>query len=192
MKSIIALFGIIGFLGFQAFAETKEISNNNSFEEGKSSVPSGWIVNDFYKRSNKSGTMQILSESAQDGGKCILIKNGSAQVFELYGNPIAAVPGDVIRMSVYVKGKGSFKLSVYLYNGKNLWLDTVYPKSVKIEGTDWEKKDFEITLSNKEYKDKGTVAMIRPAIVVDADSEVCFDNFKGQIEKVTVAGTDKK
>jgi hypothetical protein len=52
---------------------------------------------------------------------------------------------------------------------------------------DWEKKDFEITLPDKKFNDKGKAAAIRPAMAVDADSEICLDNFSGQIESLQLA-----
>ncbi|MHB9139943.1 MAG: hypothetical protein ACYC4Q_11130 [Victivallaceae bacterium] len=192
MKSIIALFGIIGICGFQAFAEIKEINNNNSFEEISSNLPAGWIINEYFKQNNTLGTIQVLSESAQDGSKCIMIKNEAKQVFHLFGNLIPAVSGDVVKMSAYFKGKGSVKLAAYMYNGKSAWLDSVYPESIKVENKDWEKKDFEFTLPAKEYKDKGPIAFIRPVIIVDSDSEICIDAIKGQIEHAATASADKK
>lgn len=181
MKKIIALFGIICLCGFHAFAETKEINNNNSFEETENGLPNAWAINQVFKGNNTMGTIQVLSESAQDGKNCLMIKNATGQFFHLWGAFIAASPGDVIRMSAYVKGKGTFRLSVYMYNSKNAWLENIYPKSVKIESSDWEKKDFEMTLPDKEFNDKGQVAKIRPVIVIDADSEIYLDNFSGQI-----------
>lgn len=192
MKSIFVLFGIIGICGFQAFAEVKEINNNNSFEEINSNLPSGWMINDYFKKNNTLGSIQILSESAQDGSKCIMIKNGTKQVFHIFGNLIPASSGDVVKMSAYFKGKGRVKLAVYIYNGKSAWLDAVYPESIKIDNKDWDKKDFEFTLPTKEYKEKGPIAFIRPAIVVESDSEICIDTIKGQIEHITTANTDKK
>jgi hypothetical protein len=196
MKKIIALFGIICVLGLQSFAETKEISNNNSFEEIKNGVPFQWTINTIFKKDNGMGTLQIISESVQDGKNCLMIKNETKQFFHLYGTTIGIDAGDVIKMSVYVKGKGSFSLSVYMYNAKNVWLNNIYPKAVKVEASNWGKKDFEITVPTNEFGDKGKVANIRPVIVVDPDSEIYIDNFSGQIEKTpapaATGGADKK
>jgi hypothetical protein len=79
-----------------------------------------------------------------------------------------------------------------MYDSKNGWLESITPKSVKIESAEWEKKDFEITLPDKEFSGKGKVAGIRPVIVIDADSEICIDNFSGQIEKSAIVEINKK
>lgn len=189
MNKLIALLWIVSLCGFQAFAETKEIKNNNSFEEVKNDVPENWTINEYFKKNNKLGIIQILSESAQDGKNCLMIKNDATQVFHLIGALVAVTPGDVLRMSAYVKGKGTFRLSIYMYNSENAWLDGLYPQSIKIESSGWEKKDFEIIIPDKEFKDKGKVAEIRPVIVIDSDSEICLDNFSGQIEKAAIGAS---
>lgn len=183
MKKIIILLGVIGFYGFQVFSETTEIKNNNSFEEVKNDVPVNWTPNQYFKDKNQLGTLQILSTSAQDGENCLMIKNDAQHFFHLYGVPVAAVPGDVIRLSAYVKGSGSFKLGVYMYDSNHKWLDGLYPITIKVECKDWEKKDFEMMLPDKEFGDKGKVAEIRPVIIIDADSEICLDNFSGRSDK---------
>ncbi|MFA6102861.1 MAG: hypothetical protein WCV67_07750 [Victivallaceae bacterium] len=188
MGKKLTLFVIIGFWGFQAFAESKEISSNNSFEEIDGNFPANWTINNNLK----PGTLQILSESAQDGKNYLMIKNDAKQVFHLYGALIAAAPGDVIRMSVYVKGTGTFRLGVYICNRKNQHIKGIYPEAVKIESSDWQKKDFEITMPCEEFKDKGCVAAIRPVIVVDSNSEINLDNFSGQIEKAATDEINKR
>lgn len=188
MGKKLTLFVIIGFLGFQASAEIKEISSNNSFEEINGNVPANWTINNNLKL----GMLQILSESAHDGKNYLMIKNDAKQVFHLYGALIAAAPGDVIRMSIYVKGTGTFRLGIYICNIKNQHIKGIYPEAVKIESSDWQKKDFEITLPREEFKDKGYVAAISPVIIVDANSEINLDNFSGQIEKAATNEINKK
>lgn len=196
MKKIIALFGIICVLGLQSFAETKEISNNNSFEEIENGIPSLWTINTGFKQNNGMGTLQIISESAQDGKSCLMIKNEAKQFFHLHGKAIGVDPGAVIKMSAYAKGKGSFSLSVYTYNAKNAFLVSVYSNAVKVDASNWEKKDFELTVPANEFGDKGKVANICPVIMVGLDSEIYIDNFSGQIEKIPVpdatGGADNK
>lgn len=192
MKKIIALFAILGLCGAQTFAETKEIGKNNSFEAVTGDVPNNWIVNQYFKSKNMAGTIQILSTSAQDGTNCLMFKNDAKQVFHLFGEAVAAAPGNVIKMSAYVKGEGSFSLSVYLYSAKNVWLATAYGKTVNVKNTDWEKKDFVITLEDKTFGDKGKVAIIRPVIAVNGNSEICLDNFSGQVEDAPAADASKK
>ncbi|MCX6984966.1 MAG: hypothetical protein NT118_09500 [Lentisphaerae bacterium] len=191
MKKLIGLIGIIGLLGFQASAETKAISNNNSFEGIiNNGVPSQWKINEGFKENNGMGTLQIISESAQDGKNCLMIKNEAKQIFHLHGVPVETLPGDVIKMSVYVKGKGSFTLGAYTYSGK-VAVGHIYPNSVNVESTNWEKKDFEMTVPDDEGV-KGKVTNFRPVIAVDSDSEIYIDNFSGQIENAaTPAATEE-
>jgi len=178
------MLGIAGIASLPVFADTQEIVNNNSFETiNAKGIPTMWTVNQYFKKDDKMGTIEVVSEAAQDGKNCLLIKNSSKQVFHLYGNFVPVTAGDVVKMSAYVKGKGSFKLALYFYNDQKAWSGTNYPTAEKIENVEWDKKDFSITVPDGDFKGKGSAAFIRSAIVIDSNSEVFVDNFQGQIEK---------
>jgi hypothetical protein len=184
MKKMLYALGIICLASLAAFAETRQIVNNNSFETiNAEGMPTMWVVDEYFKKDDKMGKIEVVSEAAQDGKICLLIKNGSKQVFHLSGNMLPTTAGDVVRMSLYVKGKGKFRLGIYFRNDKKAWLGADYPKPVEVKNAKWDKKFFSVTIPNRDFNGKGVVAFIEPVIIVDSDSEVFVDNFQGQIEK---------
>lgn len=174
MKKIFCVLSIVVAVVQASGATSESLDNsNNSFETiNDKGVPVQWVINEVFKA---RGTLDIVTENVQDGKNCLLIKNGSGQVFHLFASKVWRVMGgDVIKLSAYVKGKGKFKLGVYVYKDGGGY-PTIYPPSVEVAGGDWERKEFVITIPD------GLNGVMRSVIVVDGNSEVYLDNFQGEI-----------
>jgi hypothetical protein len=183
MKKLICLAALLGIVSFGANAETKKISSaNDSFEKSKNNHPGMWHTNTWYKKQGNLGTITVKSEAAQNGQNYIEIVNDSKQVYHLYtAKQYKVKGGDTVRVSAFVKGKGSFRLLLYCYSPKGKWLTSATPKAVKVDSSEWTKKDFAITVPTKKIRNE-VVGNVRVAIVVDADSKIQIDNFAGQID----------
>ncbi|MFA6176145.1 MAG: hypothetical protein WC765_06175 [Phycisphaerae bacterium] len=164
--------------------EDLEIMSNNSFEETKGDVPTDWVANELVK---PMGTMRVLTEKAKDGEKCIEIKTIPSYKFAIYHKePIGVVPGDKIKLNVYVKGTGRFRFDLYLYcnRGWDFWGRNIQDGQVfDVDSEEWSLQTFELEVPSEENDNGVTVNYVRPAIAVLPNSSLQFDCFTGTISK---------
>jgi hypothetical protein len=181
----LAILGVLMVALAQASDEL-EIISNNSFEEiqNESGVPSGWVGNPAYKL---AGTMRIVSDGAKDGKNCIEITTIPNLQYALYHKePIGALPGEKVKLNIYVKGTGRFRLDLYLYckSASYWWGRNVQDGQVfDIDSEEWTLQTVELEVPGGENGDGETVNSVKPALFVLANSTLQFDCFTGAVIK---------
>jgi hypothetical protein len=192
MRKLLCIVTVAGLLGqVTGIAEKITPSNwgsrskidtgNNSFEKVKSNHPLNWGTNSGIA---PRGILTVKTDNAADGAHYIQIANAPNQLYHLYTDRGFYVKGgDTFRMSVFVRGKGSFKLALYGYSAGNAMIDCLEPQTAKIDSDKWIRKVFKIVVPDKEYPGKGKIVRANIAIVVDRNSTLQFDNFKGVTEQ---------
>ena len=178
-----AVLGVLLAVAAQA-VDVMEMKCNNSFEEIKDDQPSGWIINRSFK---PMGVMRMISENAKEGKSCIEIENMGGSQFALYvQEPQRVASGDQIKLSIYVKGHGRFRLLLYCYTGADAhwWGQNLPDKGpfIEVNSEEWELQKLEVTVPDVENVKGETITSVRPAIFVPASSGALqFDCFSGQI-----------
>jgi len=169
--------------------EGLEVMSNNSFEEIQieNGSPSGWIRNPAYKQ---AGAMSVITEGAKDGKNCIEITTGPELLYALcHKEPISVLPGDKIRLNVFVKGVGRFRLDLYLFcksssGGSNWWGRNIQDQQVfDVDSGEWTCRSVEIEVPGGENGEGVTINGVKPALFVFSNSTLQFDCFTGSICK---------
>jgi len=166
-----------------------EIISNNSFEEiqNENGAPSGWICNPAYKQ---AGTMRVVTEGAKDGKNSIEIATGPELLYALcYKEPISVLPEDKIRLNVFVKGVGRFRVDLYLFcksssGGSNWWGRNIQDEQVfEIDSDEWTSRSVEIEIPSEENGEGLKINGVKPALFILPNSSLQFDCFTGTISK---------
>ena len=164
-------------------AEVWDIECNNSFEEVKGNVPSGWESNTVYPI---RGTMRVITENVKEGANCIEVENADEAQFGLYVNAQQEVmPGDKIKLNIYVKGSGRFRLELLYYTGDDGHWWGHHPsekgQNFDVDSAEWSLQERELTIPDIENNKGETISKIRPFIFISSRSTLQFDCFSGQI-----------
>jgi hypothetical protein len=160
--------------------KTPIATGNDSFEDIAYGKAAKWGSNTGYQ---PLGLLTVKTGDAVNGQKFLEFTNNAGQLHHLYSEQGYNVTGgDKVRLSIYARGKGTFRLALYAYNSSSRWLDCLEPKPVKVDSTAWKKYDFSITVPDKEYASNDKVKRINIAIIVDSDSKIQLDGFSGFIE----------
>ena len=153
--------------------ERLEILNDNAFEQ----------VFSFWNANGKAAKVRKVP-----GGRsafCMRMTRGEASkgtgaVFSRCLIPVDREK-DTLKMSLYVKGKGFFRLGGYLYDTKGRYTGIVMGELIPVNSKEWVKKDFVFKGSSFRSK-KGT--FMRVVIDVPRESDLYFDDFSGVKESV--------
>ncbi|MFA6176745.1 MAG: hypothetical protein WC765_09225 [Phycisphaerae bacterium] len=173
-------------LSIAAMAEAgdvHEIKCNNSFEEIVDEQPSGWGINKIY---DPQGVMRAITGNAKEGKNCIEIENvGDAQFAFFVKESQDVKVGDKIRLNIYAKGHGKFRLDLGYYTGTNVHWWGHHPSEqgqlIDVDSEEWTLQSREVTVPNAENTNGETITVVKPFIVISTDSKLQFDCFGGQI-----------
>ena len=159
--------------------KTKLEITNSSFEKAKSNNITAWGSNTGVQ---PMGKVALKSDGAQDGSNYLQFANNASQVHQFYSAAqISVKGGDIVSLSAYVKGKGSFKLGLYAYNASNVMLDCIEPEPAIINSNKWIKKSFKIVIPDKVYP-KGKIVRVNIAVIVSQSSNIQLDNITGSLQ----------
>ncbi len=176
MKKLAVAFAALAAssIGFAAEeVETLEIKNDNSFDQ----VVGWWCENTGMMKQRPGGVIA----KAPDGrsGSCMKIANTETGFVSLYSRALipADPAADTFKMSVYVKGKGKFRLGFYTYaKADKKYISTHLEPATEVDSPEWVKKDYTIPAS----KLKGPVGFVRIAMELQPGAaELYFDDFSG-------------
>lgn len=182
MKKTLTLLLIVEILSFTGNAQEKqkiilkEISNNNGFEK----ACNYWIPNSGKNRKNPGGIKKIVKNGRS--GNCLKVKNTPTSQFVFFSKSLIPVKqnGDIIKITIYLKGKGKFRAGFYCYDKNKKYVTTFFSKNfTKINSTKWTKKDF--TYDFKILKGK-KFSNVRVAFEIKENSDLLFDDFCGILE----------
>jgi hypothetical protein len=164
--------------------KVKEIKNDNGFENfTKNSI---WLPNCNMNQRKPGGTMEKVDGGRS--GKCLEIKNTPASTFDFTsGNYFSVnVATDAIKMAVYVKGKGCFRMGLYCYDKDKKWIAPFMQATfVKVDSENWNQEEFIYDFS---MLTEENVANVMIAFEVKEDSHLFFDDFSAVIEKKKDSG----
>jgi predicted HNH restriction endonuclease len=177
---------IILFSCFIYGAENK-IDVNGGFEKVKAEVdgnlmPENW-VRDKKLKSLAGVKIVFGDENVKNGKFALKIKPESNKAPHVYNwfNPIKTQTGEIFQIEISAKGKGTFGIFFYSYAANGTFLGTSAAKNkenkhfISIDSEKWldDKLEFEVRKIKQKFPE-----LIRVAIVVKPDSDICFDDLK--------------
>ena len=178
MKKLIAVLATALFAAAVSFAAEFKIEGDSTFDKGLKGKDGHFTVN---SGGSKNADYKIAEDAKN--GKCLFIKTPakSSAEFFLYRH-IPVVKGkSTVKITLWMKGKGTLTLCNYGYDGAKKY--KMYRRlkgmnaGVKINAPDWKKYTFEYDTA---HIDAG-VKYIFLAFVVHKNSELYFDNFEGVV-----------
>ena len=111
-------------------------------------------------------------------GSCMQITNTDKSFSALYSR--ALIPADkntdTFKLSVWVRGKGAFRIGFYAYAKDGKYVSSYMEPATVIDSGEWVKKDYTIPASKLD----GDVGNVRIAIEVNPGAaDLYFDDFSG-------------
>lgn len=170
-----ALTLVLGLTLLHANDKTEylEILNDNSFDTVKA----------YWNKNGKGG--RLVKAPGGRKGFCMRITKNASEQTALYSRALIPLDlqKDTIRMSVYVKGKGSFRCGAYLYgkNGRG-YVSSVFSKPVSVDSKAYVKKDFVFKAAS--FNKRTRSMRIAFEIPRGVDADLCFDDFSGVKESI--------
>jgi len=151
--------------------ELKEIAKSG-FER-----PGSWVPNAGLNSRKPGGLMQTVEGGRS--GKCLEATNTPTSNYH-FRTPVMIhvdVSTDTIQASVYVKGKGSFRVGFYCYDRFGNFVTTfMKPTFAEVDSEDWIKREFAYDFSELKQGRK-TIAKVFIAFEVGENSALLFDDF---------------
>ena len=175
MKKLAVAFAAFAVcsLGFAAEeVESVEIKNDNAFDQ----VAGYWCNNGGMMKHRPGGV--IAKAPGGRSGTCMKITNTATSFCALYSRSLIPVTpaADTFKMSIYVKGKGKYRIGFYTYAKDKKYVSSYMEPPTEVNSTEWVKKDYTIPGS----KLKGPVGFVRIAMEVHPGAaELYFDDFSG-------------
>ena len=171
MRKIIMLFGF-GLLAASAvIAETVEPVYHVDFSRIRQCRPNVGM------NKRTPGGIRKLAEDGRTG-KCVEIKNTPTSLFTFYHDQLPLTLGnDKVKVSVWVKGKGSFQFQLYYYSAAPRFVSGASRREVKVNTVDWRQEEYTFHLPQSS-KYMSRIAVCRVAFKVFEASAIKFDDLE--------------
>ena len=130
--------------------ETTRIKNDNSFDE----VLGYWNANEGMMQKRPGG--EIKKAPNGRSGSCMQITNTDKSFSALYSR--ALIPADkntdTFKLSVWVRGKGAFRIGFYTYAKDRKYVSSYMEPATVIDSGEWVKKDYTCLLYTSDAADE--------------------------------------
>jgi hypothetical protein len=160
-----------------AFAAPETVATINDSKIG-ADIPAGWSTT---VKKDSPIKREIIQGAAENGKAFKVVSPAGASSSYWRSRPLPAKPGDTIKVTMDVTGKGRFNFGYYNYIGASKYFDAVdATERLTLDGS---KKTIEHTFTVKPGKKGEVCENVRPTFWFGPDSEVIVDNFKFEVIK---------
>lgn len=170
------LFCVITFLGTLPLSANvmKDDFEKVSKDKNGVAVPSGWV---YYEYFNKDGGILETTEDANGGNFAMHIKSFDKmdEIYIFSAMPLAVKPGEELEASFSVKGKGSVRIGLYLYNQANISIGKLIGKDIAFDSVKWADRKIKLTVPIEKYKDSD-VNKVRLLFTLKRNTEIFVDD----------------
>ena len=177
MKSLFTLFTLCFCIGALPLSgqevESLEIINDNTFEK----------VIHYWNANGKGFTLAKVPGGRS--GSCMRVAHNGTRRAALYSRTLIGVnrQQDTCKMSLWVKGKGTFRLGAYLYKANKRNVSGWMSKPVTVDSPSaWIRKDF--TIKAAVFHKLTAYMRIAMEMPQGKECDLYFDDFSGVKESV--------